>query len=324
LERENRFHKKDFMIPCIPADDMGFGFLPAIHKKSTFFNVSTTSGVIKTMKEFEPSDEVIQRLEELTERRDNFLYAFTDIIPLTAPFMRRKNSQIVRVPAPMERPNWIFFSNTGRAAFRHILQNDILERFREYENSPGHNRSLNGLVDKYGILNGNSVPWRIANQSDRDAAKENGQRSCSLNQVHNLWDKTEEYFDRKAREMKGAKEELYSALVRVHLKNAVLADKYAERVIDNAENRYSYNNLEKDIPKWNERMAETLGQYTHRFDAMKSDMCDSGYNCDVISFLEMWVNMMIRGFCWQYCHTMVEQPTLPSEYWRSSMPVFIG
>jgi hypothetical protein len=302
---------------------MGFGLLPAFPNKSASFNVSTTSGVINTMKEFESSDEVIQRLEELTGRRDNFLYAFTDIIPLAAPFMRRRNSQIIRVPAPMERPSWIFVSNTGRAAFRYLLRNEVEERIRRHGDCAERAKSLSSLQTRYASFAEHFAIQHIAERSDWDRAKKNGQDVDILEQVHTLWDTMEEYFHDKAQDMQKKKVDLYSALVQVHLKNAVLADKYAERVIREGGNRYIYH-LEERIPKWNERMAEALGQYTYRFGYMESDMCESGYQCDDISFLEMWAHMMMRGFCWQYCHTMVDEPTLPYEYWKSKVPVFIG
>lgn len=322
LSWRNRFPEENFMIPSIQADAMGFGILPALPNKSTTLNISTTSGVINTMKEFESSDDVIQRLEELTGRRDKFLYAFTDIIPLTAPFMRRMDSQVVRVPAPMERPSWIFISNTGRAAFRHLLRDKVVEKTQVYGNCVGHPEILCRLRTRLMTLENHCAINHIATRSDRDKAAKNGQDVDDLNRVHQLWDQMTEYFDDRAQEMGN---DLYSTLVQVHLKNAVLADKYAEQAIDRGDNRYHYDStLKERIPKWNERMAEALGQYTYRFDCMEREMCESGYRCDDISFLEMWAHMMIRGFCWHYCHTMVDEPTLPSEYWNSKMPVFIG
>ncbi|KAJ5981900.1 hypothetical protein N7522_013528 [Penicillium canescens] len=279
LSWRNRFPEKYFMIPSIQADAMGFGILPALPNKSTAFNVCTTSGVINTMKEFEPSDDVIQRLEELTGRRDKFLYAFTDIIPLTAPFMRRRDSQVVRVPAPMERPSWIFVSNTGRAAFRDLLRDKVEEKTQEYRNCPGHAESLGSLRTKHETFANHIAINNIATRSDRDTATENGQDVNNLNRVHRLWGQMEEYFDDKAQEMEKRKDDLYSTLVQVHLKNAILADKYAEHVINQGSHRYHYDsNLREKIPKWNERMAEALGQYTYRSDYMEREMCESGYS----------------------------------------------
>jgi hypothetical protein len=40
---------------------------------------------------------------------------------------------------------------------------------------------------------------------------------------------------------------------------------------------------------------------------------------------DAWLSMIFRGFCWQRSHVMIpEVPPLPSEYWNSKMPVYIG
>jgi hypothetical protein len=40
---------------------------------------------------------------------------------------------------------------------------------------------------------------------------------------------------------------------------------------------------------------------------------------------DAWVSMMLRAFCWQRCHHLMEDfEPLPSEYWDSKMPVYIG
>lgn len=40
---------------------------------------------------------------------------------------------------------------------------------------------------------------------------------------------------------------------------------------------------------------------------------------------DAWLSMMFRAFCWQRSHFMIEGvPPLPSEYWNSKMPVYIG
>jgi hypothetical protein len=40
---------------------------------------------------------------------------------------------------------------------------------------------------------------------------------------------------------------------------------------------------------------------------------------------DAWFSMMFRAFCWQRSHVMISGvPPLPSEYWNSKMPVYIG
>ena len=40
---------------------------------------------------------------------------------------------------------------------------------------------------------------------------------------------------------------------------------------------------------------------------------------------DAWFSMIFRAFCWQRSHVMISGvPPLPSEYWNSKMPVYIG
>jgi hypothetical protein len=121
---------------------------------------------------------------------------------------------------------------------------------------------------------------------------------------------------------------LYSDLVTVHLRNAVLADKFAEHNIKEsarANQRYVYPEDMTRRPKWDKRMAETLGQYAHRWKYMMKDLKDLGWVVNgEVQFLEMWAHMMIRGFYWEFCHFMVRGPRVPVEYWDSKMPIYIG
>jgi hypothetical protein len=58
----------------------------------------------------------------------------------------------------------------------------------------------------------------------------------------------------------------------------------------------------------------------------KKDKSDFSLQESISTEIEdAWVAMMLRAFCWQRCHHMIEgvEP-LPSEYWTSKMPVYIG
>lgn len=40
---------------------------------------------------------------------------------------------------------------------------------------------------------------------------------------------------------------------------------------------------------------------------------------------DAWFSMIFKAICWQRCHVMIiSAPPLPSEYWNSKMPVYIG
>jgi hypothetical protein len=157
--------------------------------------------------------------------------------------------------------------------------------------------------------------------------------------VHDLWDhirqyfddlrvaKTAEYKDRQGGGNDNDKGDIYADLVKIHLEYAILADSHAERVVNSKDEK------PKEYPaelvnrrNWNYRMAETLAQYTYKLKFMRSEMVKRGHAHleSETTFLEIWAFLMMRGFCWQHCHTMVEGGGVPSEFWNSRMPIYIS
>jgi len=141
-------------------------------------------------------------------------------------------------------------------------------------------------------------------------------------------DSTSEEAHRAETGDQSGKSSLYSDLVTVHVRHAVLADKYAERNLKEsgrAYMRYAYPEDMRRLRNWNKRMAESLGQYTHRWKYMMQDLQELGWMVEnVVDFLEIWFHMMLRGFYWEFCHFMVEEPRVSAKYWNSKMPIYIG
>lgn len=67
------------------------------------------------------------------------------------------------------------------------------------------------------------------------------------------------------------------------------------------------------LPRLAERVIKTHRDYMEKPNLTKEEVEDA------------WFAMMFRAFCWQRSHTMIPGvPPLPSEYWNSKMPVYIG
>lgn len=324
------------MIPDLEADAMGFGFLP-VSACSGFkkpLKIGTVNGILDMFKELEPLKGVEGRMQELAQR-GNFFYSFLDIIPLVAPFMRRKGSQVVRIPEPMDRPSWIFISSTGRTAFPFLLSHQIQNLRGRGVEVP---EKLDSLVSRCNALGLMFSCWTQTTSAYHEAMQRNEQPIEFLEQVHALWNKTEEYFNEQKIEQKIAVSEvrdnekdsidterdLYADLVMVHLRNAILADSFAERILSRNETRFEYPpHLTSKVV--NQRLGETLAQYFYRLESMRLEMATLGYRShDEGTFLELWAHLMVRAFCWHHCHTMVPGMIVPSEYWNSRLPVYIG
>jgi len=47
--------------------------------------------------------------------------------------------------------------------------------------------------------------------------------------------------------------------------------------------------------------------------------------CDTELAMDAWITMIFRAFCWHHCHRLVpRKKILPSEWFGSKMPVYIG
>lgn len=149
--------------------------------------------------------------------------------------------------------------------------------------------------------------------------KEDGQNSDRklevLETVHTYWDITSEYFVKLQLREKGFK---YFDLVASHTRHAVNYWGDAWHNIREHKTRDHYG-----LRDW---IAEGAHKY---FDYMESIAKDMGGEKRLVE--EAWIMMMFRAFCWWRCHYMVEgenmsqNPSrLPSRYWDSKLPVYIG
>jgi hypothetical protein len=340
-----RFPTEKYLIPNNQADAMGFGLLPSCHKTARpFFDLSTISSVLDVFESFHPSDDALKRLRDLSQK-DNFFYAFLDLIPLTTPFMRWKNSPIVRIPAPIDRPFWLFHSATGRTAFRYLLRQELEKR--KAKKSPSeqdhHFEKLTTVRDTYEGLVRDYPHLNNATKADWLRMSSNSEDIELLDKIHDEFDKIQQYFVAKTEGMCGLRADgglpteseaqfdgpdLYSDLVTVHLRHAILADEYAERNLKDpglASQRYVYPQAVEKSTRWDRRIAEALGQYSNRWKYMMKELEEMGWVVGgEAHFLELWTQMMMRGFYWEFCHFMVEQPRVPAGYWNSKMPIYIG
>lgn len=331
------------------ADAMGFGLLPSCHGNAQpFFDVSSTENILDLFEEFDCVDleqKASKRLRSLVHR-DSLLYSFTDLIPLTAPFMRRKGSSIVRIPAPMPRAEWLFYSNTGRQAYYYALQHEA-QSWQE----PARDVLLQAAARYKEILSRDSS-LGAATKAQRIRMDDNMACVKLLDGIQEEFDDIQRFFSEKAETASTAQapqvthgvlsdgtnsptapkyrfggSKLYSALVTVHMRHAVLADQYSEEKLNGQNGRTRYEGYPSHLnspASWNQRLSETLRQYTCRWKYMQPELNKLGYTFSEADFLELWTRMMLRGFCWQWCHRMIDDPRVPAEYWNSRTPIYIG
>lgn len=115
----------------------------------------------------------------------------------------------------------------------------------------------------------------------------------------------------------------YSSLVAEHL---FLATRPLAEVPESypSDPEYGREDFDTEIVASMESYFDSLPELVDRLRERNRDAFDA----TVLTSEEVedaWFSMMFRAFCWQRSHIMIEGvPPLPSEYWNSKMPVYIG
>lgn len=138
-----------------------------------------------------------------------------------------------------------------------------------------------------------------------------------LENVHTYWDKTSEYFITLKKD-KGLR---YYDLMASHTSHAVNYWGDAWSNIRDGKARDHYG-----LRDW---IAEGAHKYFDYLPHIAEDMERKGANKSLVD--EAWIVMMFRAFCWWRCHYMnpgenlIQDPLrIPSRYWDSKLPVYIG
>lgn len=141
-----------------------------------------------------------------------------------------------------------------------------------------------------------------------------------LEQIHAKWDKTSEYFIKLEQDKRH--NFVYMDLVATHIRHAVNYWGDGWKNIREKKARDHYG-----LCDW---MAEGMHKYWDYLDLIAADMARKGVK-DKELVHEAWIVMMFRAFCWWRCHWMTpgkemiqEPPRIPSRYWDSKFPVYIG
>jgi hypothetical protein len=82
------FQKEDLMIPTDAANAMNFGLVPTCPNKGfeeDYLDVGTTEALDRLMRNWDAAGDCRQRVHEVQEH--GYMWVFTDLIPLVAPFM---------------------------------------------------------------------------------------------------------------------------------------------------------------------------------------------------------------------------------------------
>lgn len=309
--------KAELYIPTREADMMGFGILPGCDSLIVpYFKVGTTAEVYVTMDKLDSTHKASTQLRDvnrlLVGKWDaHCMYGFSDIIALAAPMIRRRHSTIVRVPMPTEYCSSLLSHKECFVVFHN--------RLKEYMGTRSDDMLLeqaDWVLEQYERLKSRYSEWE--NEAENNN-RVDGRDLNFLEDVHGCWDTATDYFV----QLQQTHHLNYLDLMASHISHAVFywGDAWKQLNQGKARDNFGLRGLE----------AEGSHLYFDYLPLIVEDMRRKGFEGPEKIVHEAWFTLMFRAFCWWRCHSLhpgedqsYKGSTLPSRYWDSKLPVYIG
>ena len=319
-EKNERYKavKDELYIPVREADAMGFGVLPGFDPLGVpEYRIGTIDDVLATMDLFDSSGSSSNTIKDIRRIVPRVTFGFSDLIPFASPMIRLRGSTVIRIPIPSEYSVGLTCHVEGFVIFH--------RRLREYK------EARNGLVScqtdwvlqRYEELRDQFPMWEDEVQANRHA---NSRHISFLEKVHDCWDEATKYFIRLQEQCQSPSARFqYVELMGVHIVHAIHYWNDAWEHLRGQHGKAA--RLHYGLRNW---IAEGAHVYFDYLPDIVEDMRRKGFDDEDVVH-EAWFTMMFRAFCWWRCHYMVpgqdmiHNPSiLPSRYWNSQLPVYIG
>lgn len=305
-------------VPVRDADAMGFGVLPGFELLDIpEYRIGTIDEVLATMDSFDNSGASSNKIKDIRRIVPRVTFGFSDLIPLAAPMMRLRGSTVIRVPIPTEYAVGLTCHREGFVIFHHRLQ--------EYTKARNDlvSRQTHWVLQRYEELKAQSPTWEDEVAANRHP---NGRDIGFLEKVHDCWDEATKYLMKLQEQYTtDGLRFRYTDLMASHIAHAIHYWGDAWEHIRKEHGKEARNHF--GLRDW---VAEGAHVYFDYLPHIVADMRRKGFDHEEVVH-DAWFTMMLRAFCWWRCHwmnpgqDMLQSPSiLPSRYWGSKLPVYIG
>ncbi|MCJ1402304.1 hypothetical protein MMC11_005524 [Xylographa trunciseda] len=299
--------RDEIYIPRARSDRLGGGVLRGEQMLQVpDITVGTQQEIVVALRRLDRSGESAAKLAIILRENPGFHFRIADICAFTLGTVRQRGSGLVQVPAPSDSVYGVTTSPHGRWMFKYCLESHVQQQQQQEKQIGQQTREVLNMCYDLSI----SYPeWdRLGLDAEIDEEWAVTRNIEYLEKVHDTFDAMTEYLRVMNHRMNVRDSKLrYVDLLGVHLRLGVFcAD--GETTPVGAE-----------IPRYK----DDVGRYFEQLPAIIAEMYKTS-DMDQEQVVDAWTTMMLRAFCWGACHFLVPGERVPTAYYGSQQPVYIG
>jgi hypothetical protein len=294
---------------------MWFGILPGNPDfKLPNLAIGTNEDIQNTLAQLDPTGRAGEVLEDLQREDPRRLHGFCDIVPMMAPWLRQNRST---TDHPYPRPCPYTYGLTWYCVAYRVFA----ARLKLHNATPKATASTLWVENTYEALHTKfGEEWDgISRGLDKRPAE-------FFDRLERHYKETTQYFNNKAptpdeRRSGDVPEGKFSYvdLVTAHLREAPRSYREAQHRVDT--DTLNWRDYMYDRP-WR---GEAMVLYWEYMPDYVRYMREMGYKGDDAIVEEAWIILLFRAFLWQRTHVgLANEPALPSRFYGSGLPVYIG
>ncbi|TVY43401.1 hypothetical protein LOCC1_G004571 [Lachnellula occidentalis] len=290
--------KEERYIPTTGADLLGFGYISGnagIHIPR--FTIGTQDEIVTSLSLLDETGQSAIYLRKVLQENPGFHLPTGDLVAMTMQMVRLRGRSHVQVPAPSENMHGFSTSPNGRQAFRLCLERCVSEG--SYKLGPQTVAVL--LACKH-----LAETWK-----DWEAERVDSAEVLDIPDrlVPNYLDAVHDQFDNLSQWVINQKGPIYRNVLGAHIRHAIV------RI-----------GRDPNLLKWL-TLPDSEADVEAYFAVWPTILADVSYDNDEYdeqALFDIWVVMLFRACCWGACHFFVPGERVPSEYYGSQLPVYIG
>ncbi|KAL8691515.1 MAG: hypothetical protein Q9218_003281 [Villophora microphyllina] len=309
----DHMRKERALIPTQVADMMRFGILACFHELMLYkeFTMGTSIEVQGTLDILDPTGSASKKVRDNRQLDPTSSFGFADLISMAAPMLRMKGSSRYCLSPPTEHCTGLSTHREGFVVFRYRLGEYLSKEARGNTQASRVQQMYDSLADVY--------PFWVEGVDANLTHTRFGQ--SFLERVQEAWDETDKYF----RELASRKDledmqSFFPDLVACHIKHAV---NFAHEAHNRIAQKTARNHF--GLTDW---LAEGMHLY---WDYLPDIVEEMKYKAPEPIVQAAWITLIFRAFCWSRCHyfgpphiRFPDSTRLPSRYWGSKLPVYLG